>query len=63
MRLTLQIIFYYYLASTAVFSSKIVDFLPQIQDGEKGKQEDAGKEDQIEDLKCKGGPGKTSHMR
>ena len=50
-------------ASTAVFSSKIVDFLPQIQDGEKGKQEDAGKEDQIEDLKCKGGPGKTSHMR
>ena len=32
------------------FSFKIIDFLPQIQDGEKGKQEDTGKEDQIEDL-------------
>ena len=32
------------------FSSKIIDFHPQIQDGEKCKQEDAGKEDQIEDL-------------
>ena len=32
------------------FFSKIIDFLPQIQDGEKCKQEDAGKEDQIEDL-------------
>ena len=37
-------------ASTAVFSSKIIDFLPQIQDDEKSKQEDTGKEGQIEDL-------------